>query len=99
MGKIASNKTRITATVKETTIDDFRAAVKAVGLPKLFLSEVVEDALIKTTKILKLAKEKEKSFSMVDLFTLIGEELQERIDEERKDDGKKPTRKTKKMES
>lgn len=88
MGKLNPNKTRIMTSVKKTTIDEFRAAAKEVGLPRTILSDVVENALQKHSKLFRLAKEKGKSFSLVDMFTMLGEELQERIDEERESNEK-----------
>lgn len=71
------NKTRILVTVRKSTIGEFRDATKALGISRNVLSEVVEDALIKITKIFKLAKEKGITLSIVDLFTMIGEEMEE----------------------
>jgi len=67
------NKTRILVTVRKSTIGEFRDATKAIGISRNVLSEVVEDALKKTTKILKFAKEKGRATSIVDLYTMIGE--------------------------
>lgn len=85
------NKTRILVTVRKSTIGEFRDATKALGISRNVLSEVVEDALIKTTKFFKLAKEKGRTLSIVDLFTMIGEEMEEMQNEE-------PSQKTTGME-
>jgi len=83
MGKLNPDKTRIMVSVKKTTVDEFRNAAKSLGLSRNVLSEVVDDALIKTTKIFRLAEEKGKTFSVVDLFHMIGEEIESAQQEEK----------------
>jgi len=75
MGKLDPNKIRVAVSMQRTTVSEFRTLAKELGFDKSFVSEVCEDALLRTIKLFKVAKAKGK-FSVVDLFQMIGEEME-----------------------
>jgi len=87
---IVADKKRVSLSLTKKTVADFQAITKEMGFNQSIMSVVCEEALMKTIKVFQLARDR-GGLGLVDLFHMVGEEM-ESIDDanrmlERKKEG------------
>lgn len=76
-------KKRYQLTLTAETVEEFQATAKEMGLPSSFMSQVCDETIDSMLKMLKRVQAQGK-FSITDLFTMLGEHIQEATDESQK---------------
>lgn len=72
---IDANKKRVSLSLTKKTVADFQAITKEMGFNQSIMSVVCEEALIKTIKVFQAARDR-GGLGIVDLFNMVGEELE-----------------------
>jgi len=75
------DKRRIALSIDKDVLDSFQKLAREMRMPSNICSVIAEEAFKKTYKILVVAREK-KALNVVDLFQMIGEEMEEMQNEE-----------------
>jgi len=78
---IKTTKRRYQLALDENDVNEFRKVADSLGFPKSVMSSICNEAIKKTCAIFKKAKEK-NGLTMIDLFSMIGEEMEEMQNEE-----------------
>ena len=68
-------KKRVMLTLTAETVDEFQTVAKTLGLAPGTMSKICDEAILRTLEIFKKALSK-GSFTMTDLFTMIGEDME-----------------------
>jgi hypothetical protein len=69
------DKKRVSLSLKKKTVAEFQEASQALGFPASIMSTICDEALQKTAVMFRKAKKK-GGLTMVDLFAMIGEEVE-----------------------
>lgn len=73
---------RYNVTLTKETVDEFQALTKVMKFPQNIMSQICDEAISKTLQTFKHFREK-GNLTLTDLFTMIGEETQKMMDEDK----------------
>ena len=85
--RVAAGRRRYQVTLTESRVTQFQEVAKALGMPQSIMSTVCDDAISQVLKVFMKAKEK-GTFTFTDLFTMVGEQIEEINSEEVKHEDK-----------
>lgn len=77
---VPRSKKRYQLALDEENVNEFRKVAASLGFPKSVMSAICNEAIKKTCAIFKKAKQK-NGLTMIDLFSMVGEEMEAMNDE------------------